>query len=625
MLGDKVADVRRTLSRLGQLGSLLIEDASPSWCKSAKVVRVVSSFRLNEWGRGSDISEAALGGVMERVERLSAFLANKHIPIFATTIGAAQLPALGLSQLGLCNFQRYLGWREKENQLENRFVEVYRASDKAPFLAPASRVFLRSGIGLTDHSCSTGLASHFSSSEAIERAIVECLERHFHHLATFNAVRLRTISISRVKSDALSRILDELLANGFSVRVFYSGDLLPLHSIVAFLTHPSDDSKINRHSRYHCSVHWNPEEAIERAITEMLVGRAAGRHVGSGLVRAEPQIAETAEGEVDLCELATEEEIDRTSTAIDVAKRNGSEVYLCDLQHPEIGIPVFRALTPGLQPNFDLLGLDPLDFRSRVTEHLDIYPDVVADVGRGIFSQQDVILNPSKTERSRLPSTNKQLPHVFVGYEGEKRKLCAPPASEFEEMIEKRESRRRVSASIALEDLSRLLIRGVGSRKLAFAPDWGFHTKRAYPSAGARHSLELFLEIARVRDLPSGIYHYSIAEGVLMRLSASIDTRWSNRTVPRPAALIHVFSCASRTRVKYPLSVERFAYLEAGHLAQNLLLLCEELQINAVSLGAHLGNRVAAQISLPSDAFFVYAIALGGRTEAVGESEGEDG
>ena len=68
-----------------------------------------------------------------------------------------------------------------------------------------------------------------------------------------------------------------------------------------------------------------------------------------------------------------------------------------------------------------------------------------------------------------------------------------------------------------------------------------------------------------------------------------------------------------RTRFKYGLRGYRFALLEAGHAAQNLLLAATALRVPALPLGGFFDARVEALLGIDGvDESVLYGIALGG-------------
>jgi SagB-type dehydrogenase family enzyme len=198
----------------------------------------------------------------------------------------------------------------------------------------------------------------------------------------------------------------------------------------------------------------------------------------------------------------------------------------------------------------------------------------------------------------RFPGEVVQLPLVVRGHAAN--------------VIAKRRSSRDIGSAVRLDHLTEVLVGGVGHRGPYFTREYGFVVSRNYPSAGSRHSLELFVEAQSVDDLPKGFYHFSAPDGNLTRVASDVPSEWLNKTMDKPAVILYIVSLASRVEVKYPNSIERFSHIEAGHLAQNMLLLCAENGVNAVPIGADLGRRLSDYVMLPSDASFVYALAIGG-------------
>jgi SagB-type dehydrogenase family enzyme len=568
---------------------------------------------------------------MERVERLSAVLAAGHVERVITAPAKAPLPVVTLSDLGLCNFQRYEKLDDTERTRENVFVRVERLADGAPFLAPASRVFLGYDEGLRDHSCSTGLAAHFDRAEARDRAVMEVLERHFHHVTTFNRLDdVRTIVLDRLENDLLGQTLGGLESLGFDCRVYYVPCFEGLHSVLVTLDHESDHgASPNRHARFHCTIQWDVECAIERALTEMVTARCYARWSPGRLRRrgatAPPAVPHpTPRGHVHVSSLKRHPK-DPAAVFGAIAEAFQTQIFLCDLTHETVGLPVVRALIPGLQPNFDLLGRAPTDFRARITPHLDSFDSWAASVARGEFAQQSVVwrvpVRAGGAGADRRPGgpgdrnrEEEKLPSCILEFQGETVRL--PEAeSAIGGLLARRRSRRAVGNALGLRQLASVLKHAVGFEGLAFESTYGFYSRRNYPSPGSRHSLEVFIEARDIDGLKAGFYHYSPYAAALTLLSGAYDASpLDNPTLDRdPACLVYLFSERDRLEVKYPDNVRRFAYLEAGHLGQNILLLCEENALNATPLGARLGGRLRSYVSLPPSLTFVYGIAVGGR------------
>ncbi len=82
----------------------------------------------------------------------------------------------------------------------------------------------------------------------------------------------------------------------------------------------------------------------------------------------------------------------------------------------------------------------------------------------------------------------------------------------------------------------------------------------------------------------------------------------------RAAALLVVTAMIWRSRFKYGERGYRFALLEAGHAAQNMLLAATGLALAALPLGGFYDRRLDELVGADGlDEATLYAIALGGR------------
>lgn len=188
------------------------------------------------------------------------------------------------------------------------------------------------------------------------------------------------------------------------------------------------------------------------------------------------------------------------------------------------------------------------------------------------------------------------------------------------EVLERRRSYRAFAPdSIPVEALAALLHAGYGVTGSA-AGDEGqpVFSLRAVPSAGALYPLELYAAVLRVGDVNPGLYHFDPAHGCLEHLRADVgpDELAGMSSYPEIAsacaALLFVAAIFGRTRFKYGLRGYRFALLEAGHVAQNVLLAATALDLAAVPLGAFYDRRADASLGLDGvNESTLYAIALG--------------
>jgi SagB-type dehydrogenase family enzyme len=143
---------------------------------------------------------------------------------------------------------------------------------------------------------------------------------------------------------------------------------------------------------------------------------------------------------------------------------------------------------------------------------------------------------------------------------------------------------------------------------------------RTVPSGGALYPLELYALCLRVDGLARGLYHYDPLRHVLEPLGGDVPqerlealTAYPELVVPAGVVL---FATALfwRTRFKYGLRGYRFALLEAGHVAQNVLLAAAALDAAAVPVGGVFDRRVEQLLEVDGvDESLVYALSVGRR------------
>lgn len=140
---------------------------------------------------------------------------------------------------------------------------------------------------------------------------------------------------------------------------------------------------------------------------------------------------------------------------------------------------------------------------------------------------------------------------------------------------------------LTFAELSTLLTRGAGPTDNSQVPH------RAAPSGGALYPIELYVLAFNVTGLAPAIYHYVPLDEALERIgNVSADQRRALSTflppglvAGRPQVLIALSARFARTQAKYGERGYRFALLEAGHIAQNLLLLATAMGIGALPVG----------------------------------------
>jgi SagB-type dehydrogenase family enzyme len=126
----------------------------------------------------------------------------------------------------------------------------------------------------------------------------------------------------------------------------------------------------------------------------------------------------------------------------------------------------------------------------------------------------------------------------------------------------------------------------------------------------------LYPVTVRVADA-RGVWRYVPGEHAIMRDGAN-DRRdalavasFSQETVRNAPAVLVITADFSIPARKYGRRGERFATLEAGHVAQNVLLEATALGLGAVTIGAFDEDALRRTLTLPSSETPLYLIPVG--------------
>ena len=136
-------------------------------------------------------------------------------------------------------------------------------------------------------------------------------------------------------------------------------------------------------------------------------------------------------------------------------------------------------------------------------------------------------------------------------------------------------------------------------------------SRRTAPSAGALYPLELYVVTA------AGVDHYLPARHSLephasgdVRLALSAAALHQEALRQAPVCFV-IAAVTERSAVKYGTRAERYCFMEAGHVAQNILLQATALDLGAVPIGAFDDDRVAAVLKLPPGQRVLYLVPVG--------------
>jgi len=157
------------------------------------------------------------------------------------------------------------------------------------------------------------------------------------------------------------------------------------------------------------------------------------------------------------------------------------------------------------------------------------------------------------------------------------------------EAIKKRASKRdMVPENINLDELSVLLKYSCGITHMTAEGD----RKRAQPSGGARFPIETYCLIVKPGDgLAPGLFHYNVEGHYLETLlkkeftKEDLDKIATYEFVKDASLIIFLTAIFWRNQNKYGQRGYRFILQESGHIAQNIYLVSEALNLKCCALG----------------------------------------
>lgn len=200
-------------------------------------------------------------------------------------------------------------------------------------------------------------------------------------------------------------------------------------------------------------------------------------------------------------------------------------------------------------------------------------------------------------------------PPASIAPDDDSRRPLPPPRltgpMSLEEAVNSRRSLRNFSnQSLTVGQLSQLCWAGQGITDLRDG-------LRAAPSAGALYPIEIYLVMAEE------VAHYSPERHTIERhlqgdfrpalQAASLD----QESIGEAPLSVVITAVVDRTARKYGPRAERYCLIEAGHVAQNILLQAVGLGLGGVPIGACEEAKAAKALKLPKDHKVLYILALG--------------
>jgi SagB-type dehydrogenase family enzyme len=133
---------------------------------------------------------------------------------------------------------------------------------------------------------------------------------------------------------------------------------------------------------------------------------------------------------------------------------------------------------------------------------------------------------------------------------------------------------------------------------------------RSAPSPRAAYLLKVYVAAGNVTDLPQGLYRYEPKGHELVRVAEGdkkavlFDAAGQGPIKNAPAVLLITGETAKSGNPGW-------AYLEAGHAAENVYLECVSLKLGTVTMAGFKPDQVKKALSLPVKEELIYIMPLG--------------
>jgi SagB-type dehydrogenase family enzyme len=224
-------------------------------------------------------------------------------------------------------------------------------------------------------------------------------------------------------------------------------------------------------------------------------------------------------------------------------------------------------------------------------------------------------------EKQKLRALTCPSPPLYTRNGGQEISLPSPSAgteSYILNVMKKRRTNRDVEpCAISLKHLSDCLYSGLGITGFV-QTETSLLPLKMTPSGGARNPFEAFIWVRNVDGLKPGFYHYSALDHTLGRLPSSTNQSpgkflanqsWADDM----SAIVFLTADFRRTTWKYnDPNAYRVVMIEAGHIAQNIMLTCTENELTACPTAALCHTAISELLGFKNlTQTPIYALAIG--------------
>lgn len=142
---------------------------------------------------------------------------------------------------------------------------------------------------------------------------------------------------------------------------------------------------------------------------------------------------------------------------------------------------------------------------------------------------------------------------------------------------------------------------------------------RTSPSAGALYPVETYVVVNAVEGVEPGLYHYGVEAHELERLQsgdmrAAVARAALDQNMASQAGIVFVWTAVfRRCKWRYRQRAYRYVYLDAGHIAQNVVLAALALGLGTCQVAALYDDEVNALLGVDGEEESVVYMTVVGR------------
>lgn len=175
-----------------------------------------------------------------------------------------------------------------------------------------------------------------------------------------------------------------------------------------------------------------------------------------------------------------------------------------------------------------------------------------------------------------------------------------------EAILKRRSVREFADTKILPEELSDILWAAQG-----ITGEHGGVKHRSVPSAGALYPMEIYAVTEE------GVFHYLPENHCIEKIKDGDrrkelkDASLGQGFILQAPLNIVITAVFERTKSRYAKRGTRYVFIEAGHVSQNVYLLCESLDLGTVAVGAFNDDAVKRVLGLPENHMPIYVMPVG--------------